>query len=118
MRLQRAALAPSVPEGPKTSRYGRGNLPPALGNLPRSTGLDRFNRVMFNNAQKRRPMTDSQVKKSSLLTYRQAAKRLNVCLNTTRTLVDNGELPRVTVGKRGVRTTEAGIEAYIERNTK
>lgn len=63
-------------------------------------------------------MTNQKAKQSPLLTFRQAAERLNVCLNTTRKLADDGELSRVTVGKRGVRIPESSLEAYIERNTK
>jgi len=53
-----------------------------------------------------------------LLTYTQLAKRLNVSLNTARKLVEAGDLPRIVVGMRNVRTSAAAVDAYIERQTK
>ena len=55
--------------------------------------------------------------KEPLLTYRQVANRLNVSLNTARKLFDDGELVRIKVGVRGVRGSEADLEAFISRRT-
>lgn len=53
-----------------------------------------------------------------LLTYKQLAERLNICLNSARALVDAGEIPRITVGARNQRVSPSSVDAYIERQTK
>lgn len=57
----------------------------------------------------------STVHLTTLSRKREVAHRLGISLNSLHTLIDEGELTKVPVGKRSVRISDAEVEAFIAR---
>jgi excisionase family DNA binding protein len=53
-----------------------------------------------------------------LLTMPEAQGVLNIGKGTLRAMLDSGELPRVVIGKRGVRIPTGAVIAWIKRQTE
>lgn len=49
--------------------------------------------------------------------FRQVAKRLGICVNTARKLVEEGHLTAVRVGKRSVRIRDSEVEQFIAQQS-
>ena len=52
---------------------------------------------------------------TTLSTLGEVADRLNIALNSVRSLVDEGELKTVQVGRRSVRIRDRDVEDFITR---
>lgn len=64
-----------------------------------------------------RPITDEggSEPQSALLTTAEAARVLRVSVRYVSTLVRQGDLPAIRLGKRAVRFQASDVKAYIER---
>lgn len=52
---------------------------------------------------------------TTLSSIHQVASRLGLCVNSVRTLIEEGRLTRVKVGARAVRIRDSEVEQYIAR---
>ena len=53
-----------------------------------------------------------------LLTVREAAKALSVCEKTLWTMTNEGQIPAIPVGKRGVRYSLDDLKAWISQQSQ
>jgi len=52
-----------------------------------------------------------------LLSAESLAKMLDCSIKHARDLISNGTLPKIRLGRRCVRTTQAAVNAFIQRRT-